>query len=250
LCAVENEISREDQDRYSARSYQRAIDATKQGKFNKEIVPIEISSRGKSSTMYQDEEPFARRVSYDMLKQLPAAFKLPKDCPKEYYQSAHASSVTAGSSSVISDGAAALVLCSRSFAESKGIPVIAVIENWADAAVVPARFPEAPIVAMTKVMKKANVTVQDVDLFEVNEAFSVVPLIASKHLGIDQDKMNIYGGAISIGHPLGCSGARIICTMISALTQENKSLGCLGICNGGGGAGAMLIRNAAIQSAL
>ena len=227
LCAKEYNISREAQDEYAIESYKRAQNAIESGKFNEEVVPVEIPQRkGDPIVVDKDEEPY--RVKFEKIPSLRPVFQ------KE-------GTVTAANASTINDGAAALVLASKEAVEKYGLKPIAKIVSYADAALAPEWFTMAPSEAMPKALKKAGLSIADIDAFEVNEAFSVVSIANQQKLEIDNAKLNVYGGAVSIGHPLGCSGARIITTLISVLRNEGGKYGLAGICNGGGGASAMLI---------
>jgi acetyl-CoA C-acetyltransferase len=236
ICASALHYTREMQDRYTYTSYQRAVRATKQGKFHQEIVPIEIPGEyGRPSRwMTEDEECTARSITPSSLAVMrTAGFEPPEG---------GTATVTAASSSTISDGAAALVLSSGAFAKQHKAKVIAVVSGWGDAAKEPTWFTTAPSEAIPIALTRAGVTIKDVDYFEINEAFSVVALANKDILKIDHDKLNVYGGAVSLGHPLGCSGARIVCTLLSVLLNEGGHVGCAGICNGGGGASAMVVK--------
>lgn len=244
LCAATYDISREDQDRYAASSYARSRQATLNGVFKNEISPIQVpGKRGQSMVVEHDEEPMLREITYETLAKLPPAFGLTTSGKKDekLSNSPHIKSVTAGNSSVVSDGAAAVVLVSESYARKRGLKVLAYIDAFADAANAPEQFTTAPTKAAQKALARANARVEDIDLWEFNEAFAVVALVNAKNLGVDLTKVNVNGGALSIGHPLGASGARIIMTLITALEQHNKQRGCAGICNGGGGASSMVI---------
>lgn len=219
-------ISREEQDAYTIQSYQRAETSTRNGRFHAEIVPVEVPGRKGSATVTEDEE--YKKVIYDKIPTLRAAFS-----PD--------GTVTAASSSPISDGASAVVVMSRRKADELGLKPIARILSYADAEQEPQWFTTAPIKAVPLALERAGLTVDDIDLFEVNEAFAVVPLAFSKELKIPQEKLNTRGGAVSIGHPLGASGARIVTTLTHALQQSGGRYGAAGICNGGGGASAIII---------
>jgi len=227
-CATKYNVSRKEQDEYAASSYSRAVEAYKTGSFKKEIVPVEIPGvRGQPSTIVSEDDEY-KNGKLDKLTKLRPAFD-----PK--------GTVTAGNSSPISDGAAALVLMRESKAKQLGLPVIARIRSYADAEQEPVLFTTTPSLAIPKALSKAGLTVKDVDFFEINEAFSVVAIVNRQLLGIDQNKLNVNGGAVSLGHPLGCSGARIICALLSVLEQRNGKIGCAAICNGGGGATAIVV---------
>ncbi|WP_019987186.1 acetyl-CoA C-acyltransferase [Rudanella lutea] len=219
-------ISREMQDAYAVQSYRRAEAATADGTFGAEIVPIEVPGRKGSVTVTEDEE--YKNVFYDKIPVLKPAFT--KD-----------GTVTAANASTINDGASALVLMSRRKADELGLKALARIVSYADAEQEPEWFTTAPTKAVPKALERAGLTTADIDFFEVNEAFSVVPLAFSQVLEVPQEKLNVLGGAVSIGHPLGASGARIVTTLTNVLAQRNGRFGAVGICNGGGGASAIVI---------
>jgi acetyl-CoA C-acetyltransferase len=225
-CATEYEISREDQDAFATESYKRSQKAWEDGKFNDEVVPVQIPSKKEPIIFAKDEEPY--NVKFDKIAGLKPAFT------KE-------GTVTAANASTMNDGAAALVLMSKEKANELGIKPIAVIRSYADAEQAPEKFTTTPSYALPKALKKAGLEIKDVDFIELNEAFSVVGLANIKKLGLDAKKVNVHGGAVSLGHPLGCSGARIIVTLINVLKQNGGKIGAAGICNGGGGASAMVI---------
>lgn len=226
-CAKNENISREDQDKYAVESYQRAQKAVNEGKFNAEIAPVEIPQRNADPIIFdKDEEPF--KVKFDKIPTLKPAFD-------------KNGTITAANASKLNDGASALVLMSKEKAEALGIKPIARIVAFADAERAPEEFPLAPINATQKLLKKTGKTVQDIDLFEVNEAFSAVAIAYMKNLGIPHEKMNIWGGAVALGHPLGSSGSRICVTLLHALKDTGKKLGIAAICNGGGGASAIML---------
>ena len=218
-CAREWQFSREDQDEYSMRSVTRAQDAIKNGSFKDEITPIEVKTRKGSITVSDDEKPGL--VDAAKIPNLRAAFE--KD-----------GTVTAGNASAISDGAAALVLMQQSVADAKGANQIARIIAHSTHAQEPEWFTTAPVESISKVLDKAGWSANDVDLFEINEAFSVVPLAAMREHKLPADKVNIHGGAIALGHPIGASGARILCTLINALQQTGGKKGVASLCIGGG----------------
>ena len=226
ICANECNISREQQDEYAVESYKRAADATEKGYFKDEIVPVEIKGRKETVTVEEDEE--YKNIKYDKVSKLKPVFR--KD-----------GTVTAANASTINDGAAALVLASGEKVEELGLKPVAKIVTYADAAKEPERFTTAPSEALQKLVKKAGKTLDDVDFFEINEAFAVVAVANNQILNLDPEKVNVFGGAVSLGHPIGCSGARIITTLTSVLKHKGGKLGAVGICNGGGGASAMLI---------
>lgn len=227
LCATEYEFSREDQDNFAIESYTRSANAWEAGKFNNEVVPVNVPQRrGEPITVSQDEE--FKNVKLDKIPSLRPAFS------KE-------GTVTAANASTINDGAGAMILMSKEKAESLGLKPLAVIKSYADAAQEPEWFTTAPAKALPKALAKANINIDDVDYFEFNEAFSVVGLANTKILGLDSNKVNVNGGAVSLGHPLGCSGVRILITLVNVLQQNNAKIGAAAICNGGGGASAMVI---------
>lgn len=219
-------ISRAEQDAYTSQSYRRSEQSTVTGKFGAEIIPVVIKTRKGEVTVAEDEE--YKQVIYDKIPSLKASFTAD-------------GTVTAASSSPISDGASALVLMSRSKADSLGLKPLARILAYADAEQEPQWFTTAPTKAVPLALERAGLTVADIDFFEVNEAFAVVPLAFSQVLGIPQEKLNVFGGAVSIGHPLGASGARIVTTLTNVLHQQGGRYGAAGICNGGGGASALII---------
>jgi acetyl-CoA C-acetyltransferase len=227
LCASEYKISREEQDAFAIQSYERSTKAWSTGKFNNEIVPVEIPQRRGEPIIFSQDEEYTN-VKLDKIPTLNAVFT--KD-----------GTVTAANASTINDGAAALVLMSEEKAKAMGLKPLAYIKSYADAAQEPKWFTTSPAKALPKALDKAGLTVADVDYFEFNEAFAVVGLANAKILGLDNDKVNVNGGAVSLGHPLGCSGARIIVTLINVLEQNNAKVGAAAICNGGGGASAIVI---------
>jgi acetyl-CoA C-acetyltransferase len=227
LCAKECNISREAQDSYAIESYERSQKAIKEGWFKEEIIPISIPQRNGDSVMIdKDEEPF--NVKFDKIPSLKPAFQ--KD-----------GTVTAANASTMNDGAAAVVLMSKEKAEALGIKPLAIIRSYADAEQAPEWFTTTPSLAVPKALQKAGITMNEVDFVEINEAFSVVSLVNIQKMGLDAAKVNVHGGAVSLGHPLGCSGARIIVTLINVLKQHKGKIGVAGICNGGGGASAMVV---------
>lgn len=227
LCASEYKISREEQDAFAIQSYERSAKAWSAGKFNNEIVPVEIPQRRGEPIIFTQDEEYTN-VKLDKIPTLNPVFT--KD-----------GTVTAANASTINDGAAALVLMSEEKAIAMGLKPLAYIKSYADAAQEPKWFTTSPAKALPKALDKAGLTVADVDYFEFNEAFAVVGLANAKILGLDNDKVNVNGGAVSLGHPLGCSGARIIVTLINVLEQNNAKVGAAAICNGGGGASAIVI---------
>jgi acetyl-CoA C-acetyltransferase len=226
-CATEYKFSREDQDNFAIESYNRSSKAWSEGKFADEIVPVEIPQRRGEPIIFSEDEEF-KNVKMDKIPTLRPAFT------KE-------GTVTAANASTINDGGAALVLMSAEKAKELNLTPLAKIKSYADAAHEPKWFTTAPAKALPKALSKANITIDDVDYFELNEAFSVVGLANMKILEISNEKTNVNGGAVSLGHPLGVSGARIIIALISVLKQNNGKIGAAAICNGGGGASAMVI---------
>ena len=229
-CAAEYQFTREDQDNFAIESYKRSAKAWEEGKFNDEVVPVEIPQRkGEPVVFAQDEE--YKSVNFDRISTLPTVFQ--KDN----------GTVTAANASTLNDGASALVLMSKDKMEELGLKPLAKIVSYADAAQAPIWFTTAPAKALPIALKKANLETSDIDFFEFNEAFSVVGLANNKILGLDATKVNVNGGAVSLGHPLGSSGSRIIVTLINVLKQNNGKYGAAAICNGGGGASAIVIEN-------
>jgi acetyl-CoA C-acetyltransferase len=228
-CATKFGFSREDQDAYAIQSYQRSSEAWKSGKFSDEIIPVEIPQRkGPSVIMTEDEE--YKNVKMEKIPSLRAAFS--KD-----------GTVTAANASTINDGGAALILMSVEKARELKLSPIAKIKSFADAAHEPKWFTTAPSKAIPKALEKIEMSINEIEYFELNEAFSVVGLANMKILGLKNDIVNVNGGAVSLGHPLGVSGARIIISLISVLKQNKAKIGAAGICNGGGGASAMIIES-------
>ncbi len=228
-CAITYECSREDQDQFAIQSYQRAKAAWDAGKFSGEIVPVTIPQRKGDPIIFNTDEEYSN-VFIDKIPALRPAFT--KD-----------GTVTAANASSINDGAAALVLMSAEKAKSLGLRPLATIKGYADAALEPEWFTVAPAKALPKALSKAGIQQSDIDFFEFNEAFSVVGLANMKLLNIPDSQVNIHGGAVSLGHPLGCSGARIVVTLLHVLAQEKARYGAAAICNGGGGASALVIEN-------
>ncbi|KAA0167933.1 hypothetical protein FNF28_02679 [Cafeteria roenbergensis] len=225
-CAAEHSITREQQDAFAALSYTRAIEAIKAGRFADEIVPVEVKSRRSSVTVDADEEPF--KMSIDSLAGMRAVFQ--RD-----------GTVTAGNASGLNDGASALMLMSGAKATELGVTPLARIRGFGDAATEPVDFTVAPSLAVPVALRRAGLELSDVDYHEINEAFSVVSLVNMKLMDLDESRVNVNGGAVSLGHPIGASGARIITTLINVLRQRDASIGCASICNGGGGASAIVI---------
>lgn len=229
LCAKECNISREDQDAFAIESYKRSQAAWAAGRFNDEIVPVEIPQRkGDPIIMKEDEE--YKNVRFDKIPELKGAFS--KD-----------GTATAANSSTMNDGAAAVVLMSKEKAEKLGVKPIAILRGSADAEHAPEWFTTAPSLAVPKAVSKAGLTLGDINYFELNEAFSTVGIVNMQKMKLDPSKVNVNGGAVSLGHPLGCSGARIVVTLIHVLKQNKAKYGAAGICNGGGGASAVVLEN-------
>ena len=225
--AKEMNISREDQDAYAIQSYQRAADAWSKGLFKDEVVPVELIGR-KGETILIDEDEEYKNVVFDKIPTLRPVFD-------------KNGTVTAANASTMNDGASALVLVSKEKAEELGVKPLAKIRGFADAATDPLWFTTAPALAIPKALKHAGVSSDEVSYYEINEAFSVVALVNQRELKLDNDRMNVFGGAVSLGHPLGASGARIIATLNTVLHQKSGEIGVAGICNGGGGASALVI---------
>ncbi|KIC03302.1 acetyl-CoA acetyltransferase [Flavobacterium sp. JRM] len=230
LCASEYNISREDQDNFAIQSYERSAKAWDAGKFDSEILPVAVPQRKGDPIIVSKDEEYTN-VKLDKIPSLNAVFT--KD-----------GTVTAANASTINDGAAAVVLMSEEKAIALGLKPLAYIKGYADAAQEPKWFTTSPAKALPKALDKAGISISDVDYFEFNEAFAVVGLANSKILDLDNDKVNVNGGAVSLGHPLGCSGVRIIVTLINVLEQNNAKIGAAAICNGGGGASAIVIERA------
>ena len=230
LCATEYSFSREDQDTFAIQSYERSAKAWEEGKFDNEIIPVAVPQRKGEPIIVSKDEEFTN-VKLDRIPSLNAVFT--KD-----------GTVTAANASTINDGAAAMVLMSEEKALSLGLKPLAYIKSYADAAQEPKWFTTTPALAIPKALRKAGLSIKDVDYFEFNEAFAVVGLANAKILGLDDSKVNVNGGAVSLGHPLGCSGARIIVTLLNVLQQNDGKIGAAAICNGGGGASAIVIERA------
>ncbi|MBS1616518.1 MAG: acetyl-CoA C-acyltransferase [Bacteroidetes bacterium] len=227
LCAKECGISREDQDAFAIESYKRSQQATTEGRFKDEIVPVEIPQRSGAPLVFdKDEEPW--RVNFDKISGLKPAFT--KD-----------GTVTAANASTMNDGAAALVLMTAEKAKELGITPLAKIRSYADAEQAPEWFTTAPAQAVPKAVAKAGLKMEDVEFYELNEAFAVVGIENTRMMKLNPDRVNVNGGAVAIGHPLGASGARILVTLINVLKQHQAKIGAAGICNGGGGASAMVL---------
>jgi acetyl-CoA C-acetyltransferase len=229
LCAVECNISREEQDAFAIESYKRSQEAQSEGKFQQEITPVELKDKKGNITLFiDDEEPKA--VNFDKITSLKPVFN------KE-------GTVTAANASTLNDGAAAVVLMSKERATQMGIKPLAKIISYADAQQAPEWFTTSPSKAIPLALQRAGLSLQQIDFFEINEAFSVVAIANNQLLKLDPSKVNVNGGAVALGHPLGASGARIIVTLLHVLQQNNGKYGTAGICNGGGGASAMVIEN-------
>ncbi|PWW25323.1 MULTISPECIES: acetyl-CoA C-acyltransferase [unclassified Chryseobacterium] len=229
-CAVDYNITREDQDNFAVESYKRSAKAWSEGKFNEEIVPVSIPQRKGEPVIFAEDEEY-KAVNFDRISTLPTVFKKEEG------------TVTAANASTLNDGASALILVSKEKMEELGLKPLAKIVSYADAAQEPENFTTAPAKALPIALKKAGLEISDIDFFEFNEAFSVVGLANNKILGLDADKVNVNGGAVALGHPLGSSGSRIIVTLINVLKQNNAKYGAAAICNGGGGASAIVIEN-------
>ena len=227
LCAVEHQFSREDQDAFAVQSYERSAKAWAEGKFAEEVVPVEVPQRRGEPLIVSEDEEF-RNVKMDKIPSLRPAFT--KD-----------GTVTAANASTINDGAAAVVLMSAEKAAALNLEPLATIKAYADAAQEPKWFTTAPAKALPKALAKAKLEIGDIDFFEFNEAFSVVGLANMKLLGLKDSNVNVNGGDVSLGHPLGCSGARIVITLLSVMRQNNGTYGAAAICNGGGGASALIL---------
>jgi len=229
-CATDYSISREEQDNFAIESYKREAKAWSEGKFADEVVPVEIPQRKGDPIVFAEDEEY-KAVNFDRIPTLPTVFKKEEG------------TVTAANASTLNDGASALILVSKEKMEELGLKPLARIVSYADAAQAPEDFTTAPSKALPIALKKAGLELTDIDFFEFNEAFSVVGLANNKILGLDASKVNVNGGAVAIGHPLGSSGSRIIVTLINVLKQNNGKYGAAAICNGGGGASAIVIEN-------
>jgi acetyl-CoA C-acetyltransferase len=229
LCAKEQKFTREEQDAFAVESYKRSAAAWSAGKFKEEVVPVTVKTK-KGDVVFSEDEEY-KNVNFEKIPTLKPVFQ--KD-----------GTVTAANASTMNDGAAALVLMSKEKADALGIKPLAKIKGYADAEQAPEWFTTTPSVAVPKAVEKAGLKMNDINYFELNEAFSVVGLANIKLMNLDASKVNVNGGAVSLGHPLGASGARIIVTLINVLKQNKAKYGAAGICNGGGGASAMVIENA------
>lgn len=231
LCAADHGLSREEQDAYAIETYKRAQAAHAAGVFTAEIKPVEVSGgRGKPPVSVSIDEE-VKNLNEAKLKTVRPVFK------------PSGGTVTAANAAPLNDGAAAVVLMSEAKVKELGVTPLAKIRGWGDAAREPERFTTAPALAIPKAIKHAGITPADVDFYEINEAFSVVALANMKLLNLTSDKVNVYGGSVAIGHPLGCSGARIVTTLTTVLREKKAKIGVAGICNGGGGASAIVIEN-------
>lgn len=227
LCAKKYRFSREEQDHFAIESYHRALEAEKKGRFKEEIVPISVTdTKGNVKTISQDEEP--QKFLPEKIPHLRPAFE-------------KGGTITAANASKINDGAAAVILMPAEVAKKRGLSPLATIVAQADVATAPEWFTIAPIAAIQKVLSKANLSIQDIDLFEINEAFAVVTLAVMKELSLDPKKVNVHGGAVALGHPIGASGARIVTTLLYAMKQRGAKRGLAAICIGGGEASAMVV---------
>lgn len=229
-CATDYHFTREDQDNFAIESYKRSAKAWSEGKFGEEVVPVSIPQRKGDPIIFSEDEEY-KAVNFDRLPTLPTVFKKEEG------------TVTAANASTLNDGASALILVSKEKMEELELKPLAKIVSYADAAQEPENFTTAPSKALPIALKKAGLEISDIDFFEFNEAFSVVGLANNKILGLDAAKVNVNGGAVALGHPLGSSGSRIIVTLINILKQNNAKYGAAAICNGGGGATAIVIEN-------
>jgi acetyl-CoA C-acetyltransferase len=228
LCATEYKISREEQDAYAIQSYKRAAAATEKGYYKEEVIPVEVA--GKQPVTVTEDEDY-KKVNFDKIPSLKPTFQ--KD-----------GTITAANASNLNDGAAAVLLVSGEKLKELGLKPLAKIISFADASQAPEWFTTTPVKAINKALEKARLTVADMDFAEINEAFSCVPIANERDLGLSPDKVNVWGGAVSMGHPIGCSGARIVVTLSSILRENKARYGVAGICNGGGGASAIIIERA------
>ena len=232
-CASDHSFDRAAQDEYAIRSIQKAQKATKDGLFAPEIAPVSVPGpRGKPPTLVSNDEKPEMPLNVEKLKSMKPAFK-----------NDGTGTVTAPNASPLSDGASAVILVSEEFLNSHNLQPLAKILGWGDAAQAPSKFTTAPSLAIPKALQHAGIDKADVDAFEINEAFSVVALANMKLLGVKEEKVNLHGGAVALGHPLGCSGARIVTTLLGVLRETKGKIGCAGICNGGGGASALVVEN-------
>lgn len=231
ICASTHNITREQQDEYAISSYQKAQQATDMGLFKSEIVPVMVSGgRGKPNICIEKDEE-VKNLNIEKLKAIRPAFQ------------PNGGTITAPNAAPINDGASALVLVSERKMKELGLKPLAKIMGWADAADAPVRFTTAPALAIPKAIRHAKIDASQVDFYEINEAFSVVALANIKILGLDKSKVNVHGGSVALGHPLGCSGARIVTTLINVLREKKAKIGVAGICNGGGGSSALVLES-------
>lgn len=230
-CSRDHSLPRADQDAYTIRSFQKAQNASKTGLFAPEIVPITVTTRSGTTTVALDEKA-QMPLNPEKLRSMKPAFI-----------SDSTGTVTAANASPLSDGAAAVLLVSEPFLKSHSLTPLARILGWGDAAQAPSKFTTAPALAIPKALSHAKVDIAAVDAFEINEAFAVVALANLKLLNLNEDKVNLHGGAVALGHPLGCSGARIVTTLLGVLRERKGKIGCAGICNGGGGASALVLES-------
>lgn len=233
LCVKKFGLSREAQDAYALRSYARAAQAAAEGKFSQELFPVEIAGK-KGTTLLEADEDVSKLI--------------PEKVPVLKPTFDPNGTITAANASNLNDGAAALVLASKAAVEKHGVRPLARIVSYADAAQAPEWFTTSPALAIPKALQRANLQLSDIDAFEINEAYAAVALANQQLLGIDSSRLNLYGGAVAMGHPLGASGARILCTLLSVLRNEGGRYGVAAICNGGGGASAMVIENLSVRS--
>jgi acetyl-CoA C-acetyltransferase len=227
LCAKECGISREDQDEYAVQSYKRAAQAWEEGRFKNEVIPVDVPQRKGDPVKVEEDEEY-KNIKMDKVEKLKGAFQ--KD-----------GTVTAANASSINDGASAVILMSKEKAEALGCKPIARIRSYADAAQAPEWFTTAPSKALPKAVEKAELKMDEIEYFEINEAFSVVSIANNQEMKLDPAKVNVNGGAVSLGHPIGNSGSRILVTLLNVLEQKGAKVGAAGICNGGGGASAMVV---------
>ena len=228
LCVEKYKLTREQQDEYALKSYEKAAKATKEGKFKNEIIPFTLKQKQGETVISEDEDIY--KIIPEKISKLKPSF-------------VEDGTITAANASNLNDGAAAILLASKEAVEQYNLKPLAKIIGYADAAQAPEWFTTAPSIAIPKALKRANLQLEDIDFFEINEAYAAVALANQIELGLDPQKINVYGGAVALGHPLGASGARIICTLVSVLQQEKGKYGVAAICNGGGGATAIVIEN-------
>ncbi|MDF2932631.1 MAG: acetyl-CoA C-acyltransferase [Chryseobacterium sp.] len=228
LCVEKYKLTREQQDEYALKSYEKAAKATKEGKFKNEIIPFTLKQKQGETVITEDEDIY--KIIPEKVSKLKPSF-------------VEGGTITAANASNLNDGAAAILLASKEAVEQYNLKPLAKVIGYADAAQAPEWFTTAPSIAIPKALKRANLQLEDIDFFEINEAYAAVALANQIELGLDPQKINVYGGAVALGHPLGASGARIICTLVSVLQQEKGKYGVAAICNGGGGATAIVIEN-------